>query len=334
MRTEEIIFTSGDVRLAGTLTLPDSKGRHPAVILISGSGPLNRDEEVFGFRPFRIMADHFAHQGIATLRCDSRGVGGSSGNVSSSTFPDLEQDVMAGIAYLGNRDEIRPSQIGLCGHSEGGRIAPLCASNSDEVAFIILMSGAGHPGKDIFLAQSELFMKADGTADGTVNAVLRCQERLLSLILEGAMNATLESVLIEIEGIKSSDQLAPEGDSENTVKKKVAAQLAKLNTPAFKYYLNDDPIPKLEKVRCPTLLLFGGLDLQVSPSLNKDVMEAALRRGGNERCTSRVFPQANHLFQRAKSGSLAEYGSLDRKLVPGFLEFMSDWVLRNVDAAT
>jgi alpha-beta hydrolase superfamily lysophospholipase len=154
-KEEEVIFNNGNIKLAGTFTIPNKEGRHPAVIMITGSGPLNRDEEYMGMKPFKIIADHFTKNGIAVLRYDSRGVGGSTGNVFLSTFPDFANDVMAAINFLKNRSEINHSQIGLCGHSEGAFIAPLCASTSGEVAFIILISGGAHKGEKLFLAQSE-----------------------------------------------------------------------------------------------------------------------------------------------------------------------------------
>jgi dipeptidyl aminopeptidase/acylaminoacyl peptidase len=335
---EEVVFSNGEIKLAGTLTLPDKKGKHPAIIMITGSGPLNRDEEYLGFKPFKVIADHFTQQGIATLRYDSRGVGGSTGNVYLSTFPDFANDVMAANNYLKNRSEINSSQIGLCGHSEGGFIAPLCASNSDEVAFIILISGGGHSGEKLFFAQSESIMKADGESEDKINDILKSQKELLSLILEGAKETEIESILIDITkksmNIKRNDENAGKGDLDNTIKNQVACQLTQFNSPWFKYFLNYDPIPKLKRVKCPVLMLFGELDLQVPAELNKDTMVDALKKGGNKNYTSKIFPKANHLYQCAKTGSPAEYGNLDKRFVSGFLDFMSNWLLKYVDIVT
>jgi alpha/beta superfamily hydrolase len=217
MHTEEdVVFTNGNIKLAGTLTIPKIEGRHPAIVMITGSGPLNRDEEYLGFKIFKKIADHFTQQGIATLRYDSRGVGGSTGNVFLSTFPDFANDVMAAIDFLKNRSEINSTQIGLCGHSEGGFIAPLCASNSDDVAFIILISGGGHIGEKLFLAQSELLMKADGESEDKINEILKSQKELLSLILEGAKETEIESILTDITNklmsIKKNDENEGKGD--------------------------------------------------------------------------------------------------------------------------
>jgi pimeloyl-ACP methyl ester carboxylesterase len=338
MYSEEVVFSNGDIKIAGTITLPDNKGIHPAIIMITGSGPLNRDEEYLGFKPFKIIADHFTQKGIATLRYDSRGVGGSTGNVFLSTFPDFAKDVMAAINYLKNRSEINPSQIGLCGHSEGAFIAPLCASNSDDVAFIILISGGGHSGEKLFLAQSELIMKADGESEDKINDILKSQEELLSLILEGAKETEIESIVIDMTrksmNIKTNDREAGKEDLNNTIKNQLACQLTQFNSPWFKYFLNYDPIPKLEKVKCPVLMLFGELDLQVPAQLNKDTMVEALKKGGYKNYTVKIFPKANHLYQCAKTGSPSEYGNLDKKFVPGFLEFMSNWLLKRVDIVT
>ncbi len=335
---EEVVFTNGDIKLAGTLTLPESKGRHPAIVMITGSGPLNRDEEYLGFKPFKVIANHFTQQGIATLRYDSRGVGGSTGNVYLSTFPDFANDVMAAINYLKNRQEINSNQIGLCGHSEGGFIATLCASNSDEVAFIIVISGGGHSGEKIFLAQNELIMKADGESEDKINDILISQKKLLSLILEGASDKEIESIILDITKKSMNktriDDNAGKEDLDDIIKNQVACQLTAFNSPWFKYFLNYDPKPILERVKCPVLMLFGELDLQVPVELNKDTMVDALKKGGNKNYTVKIFPKANHLYQQAKTGSPAEYSNLDKRFVPGFLDFMSNWLLKYVDIVT
>jgi pimeloyl-ACP methyl ester carboxylesterase len=285
-KEEKVIFNNGNIKLAGTLTIPSNEGKHPAVVMITGSGPLNRDEEYMGMKPFKIIADHFTNKGIAVLRYDSRGVGESTGNVLLSTFPDFANDVMAAINYLKNRNEINASQVGLCGHSEGAFIASLCASSYDDITFIILISGGGHTGEKIFLSQSELIMKADGESQDKINDILISQKKLLSLILEEAKGTEIESLLIEITNKSMNIQTNVENVSKeqlnNNIKDQITCQLEQFNSPWFKYFLEYDPIPKLEKVKCPVLMLFGELDLQTSTELNKDPMIEALRRGGNK----------------------------------------------------
>jgi hypothetical protein len=223
----------------------------------------------------------------------------------------------------------------LCGHSEGAFIAPLCASNSDDVAFIISISGGGHSGEKLFLAQSELIMKADGESEDKINDMLKSQKELLSLILEGAEEKEIESIVVDITkksmNIKTNDKEVRKEDLDNTLENQVTCQLTQFNSPWFKYFLSYDPIPKLEKVKCPVLMLFGELDLQVPTKINKDTMVDALQKGGNKNYTVKVFPKANHLYQCAKTGSPSEYGNLDKKFVPEFLEFMSAWILKHVD---
>ena len=333
-KEEEVIFNNGNIRLAGTLTIPNKDGKHPAVVMITGSGPLNRDEEYMGMKPFKIIADHFTKKGIAVLRYDSRGVGGSTGNVFLSTFPNFASDVMAAIKFLKNRNEINHSQIGLCGHSEGAFIAPLCASTSEEVAFVILISGGGHNGEKLFLAQSELIMGADGDSEDKINDILISQKKLLKLILEEAKEKEIESILIDITkksmNIETDLEETSKEELDPTVKNQVTCQLEQFNSPWFKYFLEYDPIQKLEKVKCPVLMLFGELDLQVPTKLNKDAMVGALKKGDNKHYSFKIFPKANHLYQRAKTGSPSEYGELAKEFVPGFLEFMSNWLVKYV----
>jgi len=335
---EEVVFTNVDIKLSGTLTLPETRGGHPAIVMKAGSGPVNQDEEYLGFKPFKVIADYFTRQGIATLRYDSRGVGGSTGNVWLSTFPDFANDVMAAINYLKNRSEIDSSQIGLCGHSEGGFVAPLCASNSDDVAFIILISGGGVSGEKGILAQTELIMKADGEPEDKIDDILISYRKLFSLILEGAKDKEIESLIVDMTkrtmDMERNDKDAGKGDLDDAIKDQVACQFTQLNSPWFKYFLNYDPIATLERVKCPVLMLFGELDLQVPAELNKDLMEDALEKGGNKDYISKIFPEANHLYQCAKTGSPAEYGDLDKRFVSGFLDFMTKWILKRVNIVT
>jgi len=334
-KEEEIVFYNGDIKLVGTLTLPKNKGRHPAIVMITGSGPLNRDEELFEFKSFEIIADHFTRHGIATLRYDSRGVGASTGNVFLSTLPDFSNDVMAAVHYLTNRSEINIKQIGLCGHSEGGIIAPFCASNSDDVAFIILISGVGQSGEKSFFTQNKLIMRADKVSEDKINEVLNLQKKMISQILEGDKETEIESILIDITkksmNIERSDWNTDKQDLDNTILNQVTCQLTTYNSPWFNYFLNYDPKPKLEKVKCPVLMLFGELDLQVPYQLNKEIMVDALRKSGNKDYTVKVFPKANHLFQYAQTGSPTEYSKLEKKFVSGFLKFMSKWILKHVE---
>ena len=188
---EEVVFSNKDVTLAGTLTLPRTSGRHPAVVLLHGSGPLNRDQEIFDMKYFWIIADHLTRRGIAVLRYDSRGVGGSSGAPYQFTLSDVAEDALAAIHFLKNRSDINPAQIGLCGQSQGGIVAPLAASRSEDVAFIVCLAGNGIPGEKAHIAQMTAIAKADGASAQDIEGGVENLKRIISLIREEANEAEI-----------------------------------------------------------------------------------------------------------------------------------------------
>jgi hypothetical protein len=330
-REEEITFSNGDVTLAGTLTLPPGAGPYPAVVLVSGSGAQNRDEEVFGFKIFRMLADALTRKGIAVLRYDDRGVGGSSAGADSDTSDTYAGDVAAAVQYLRGRHEIAPQSIGLLGHSEGGIIAPLVATRSPDVAFIILMSGTGVPGSRILQEQARLINEASGLSPADVEEKADLQKRVINAALAGqGWDPVRTDLVAEFEKTAAAmpeDQRKALGDVDTWVARSVDSQIAALQSPWMQFFLSHDPAPVLEKVAVPVLALFGGLDLQVPAEENRDAIVSALQRGGNKDVTIELFPDANHLFQKAVTGSPTEYATLKPEFVPGFLETISDWIL-------
>ena len=196
---EEVSFHNADITLAGTLTLPESEGPHPAAVMISGSGAQNRDEELFGFKPFYLIADHLTRNGIAVLRYDDRGVGGSTGSVSASTTEDFADDVLAAVDLLRQRGDIDSEKIGLIGHSEGGIVAPLAASKSDDVAFMGLMAGTAVSGADVIMEQAALIARASGTPEDEIARNLDFQRRTFAAVRSGegwdALHAEFETQL-------------------------------------------------------------------------------------------------------------------------------------------
>lgn len=331
-KQEEIKIQSGAITLAGTLTLPPSGGPFPAVILITGSGAQNRDEEVFGVKPFRMIADHLTRQGIAVLRCDDRGVGGSTGSTSQASSADFADDALAEVQFLEGRPEIDKARIGLLGHSEGGLVAPLAASRSADVAFIILLSGPAVTGERIMLAQAELIMRAGGASDEQVRHNMEIQKRIFGAVRTG-QGWDEAAALLRID-VKAGLDAASEAqrkaipDQEAFIKSRVDGQLASSRTPWFKFFLDYDPAPTLAKVRCPVLAFFGERDLQVPVGLNRDVMEQALKSGGNRNYTIEVMARANHLYQDAKTGGVQEYTILKKEFVPELLPLVSAWILK------
>ncbi len=328
-QVEEVAVKVGAFTLSGTLTLPKGEGPFPAAILITGSGTQNRDEEVFGFKLFRVIADHLTRQGIAVLRCDDRGWGDAQA-VASATSEDFAADVKAQARYLLTRPEIARDGIGLLGHSEGGIIAPL-AGRGHEFAFMVLMAGTAVSGREVLLEQIALIAGADGASQSEVERALAEQKRAYALLGQPDGEKEIAKMIAEqargqLQKMSREQKMAV-ADPEAYVKSAVAAGLAALQSPWFRHFLDYDPAPALAAVTCPVLALFGEKDTQVSPRQNRPAMEAALRRGGNQDATFKVFPGANHLFQKANSGSPSEYASLEKEFVPGFLETISGWII-------
>jgi hypothetical protein len=326
---EQVTFTNGEITLAGTLTLPDAPARHPAVILLQGSGPLNRDEEAFGMKPFIIIADFFARNGIAVLRYDSRGVGGSTGVASQYTLSDVAEDALAAVCYLKAHSDVDSAQIGLCGHSQGGIVAPMCAAQSEDVAFIICISGIGITGEESYLTLTRLTAEDDVATEDEVENSIQTMKHIVNLVRDGAGRAELEpEVMKMVRGSGFEEEEKTRADDDLTAG--VDCYLNMFSSPWFKSFLEHDAQPILESVKCPALLIFGGLDRQVPPEINREAMIGALERGGNSDYLVKTFSTANHLFQSAKTGSISEYGNLGKDFVPGFLELMSNWVTERV----
>jgi len=330
-RQEEVKYQSGAVTLAGTLTIPESKGPHPAVVMITGSGPQNRDEEIFGFRIFGVIADYLTRHGIAVLRADDRGVGGSTGSTPQSTSADFADDAQAAVKLLQARPDIDRAHVGLMGHSEGGLIAPMVAARTKDVAFIILMSGPGLTGEQIMLAQSELIGKAAGRTDEQVKANQVIQRKLFAASRAGTgWDEAAAMIRAELKAAFDAQPAAARASTPNpdqAIDAQVKAQLASVQTPWFRYFLDFDPATVLEQVKCPVLALFGEHDLQVPAAPNRAAMEKAFAKGGLRKYRIEVFPRANHLYQDSPTGGVAEYATLKKEFVPGFLDLVSSWIL-------
>ncbi len=336
-KQEEVSFQNGAVTLAGTLTLPPSRGRHPAIVMLTGSGPQNRDEEVFGFRPFKIIADALTRKGIAVLRYDDRGVGGSTGSMAKATTEDFAGDALAAVHYLQGRNDIDTHQIGLCGHSEGAIAAPIAADRSRDVAFLLLLAGPGVPGDTLVLSQLVTLMRSGGASENEIRDALAMEHRILAAVRTGeGWNEVRSSMNEEIAA--SMRKMTPEqrsalGDSTEFVASTIEAKLRQVQSPWFNFFVTYDPARTLRRIHSPVLALFGELDMQVPPGIAMPPLENALREGGNHDVTVRVLPKANHLFQEAKTGLPSEYGLLKKEFVPGFLDTVTAWVDAHVRVA-
>lgn len=297
-------------KLAGTLTVPKGKKSVPAVLLLTGSGAQNRNEEIFGHRPFLVLADHLTRKGIAVLRVDDRGIGGSTA-VKGSTTLDFAKDAIAGVEFLKKRPEIDATHIGLIGHSEGGLIAPIAASQSKDIAFIILLAGTGVPGEQVLYEQGAAIMRASGVDDEKIQANREVQEKVFALIKSEPDDTALRAKVRDIAG-------------EN--------QAVSVSNPWFRTFVTLDPRPYLKKVSCPVLALNGELDLQVSAKQNLPEIEKALKEGGNKDFRTETLPKLNHLFQTATTGSVTEYARSEETFAPLALNKISDWILEKTSS--
>jgi pimeloyl-ACP methyl ester carboxylesterase len=327
---EEVAYQNGDIHLAGTLTLPQGAGPFPAVVLITGSGAQNRNEELLGHRPFLVLADHLSRNGIAVLRVDDRGVGGSTGTVSGSTTSDFAGDVLAGVAFLkqhANHAHIAADRIGLIGHSEGGVIAPLAASRSKDVAFIVLMAGTGVPGYDILPGQVEAIDVSSGQSADKAKREADVTRAALDLVRAEKDDATLRAKLKKLFEEHKDALDAGDLQQAGSLDAFVDQQAKSIGSPWFRYFLDYDPRPALRQVKVPVLALNGELDRQVLPDQNLPGIEQALREGKNPDVTVRRLPGLNHLFQTATTGSPTEYASIQETMSPTALDTMTHWIL-------
>jgi uncharacterized protein len=321
------------ITLGGTLTLPQGRGPFPAAILISGSGAQDRDETIFQHKPFLVLADMLTRRGVAVLRVDDRGVGGSSGNIAKATSEEFAGDVEAGIALLKSRPEIDGRKIGLIGHSEGGIIAPIVAARSRDVACIVLLAGTGLPGAEIMMMQGRLIGKVMGGNDKDLDKQNDLRKRLFEIMKSEtdpkkagvAMRGELKKLLGELSPVERKELGDVDAFAENQIKM--------LESPWFRFFLSFDPRPTLEKVRCPVLALNGEKDLQVPPKENLEEIAKAIKKGGNMQVTTQQLPGLNHLFQTCKTGSVAEYTEIEETFAPAALKVIGDWVVEQSSAA-
>jgi uncharacterized protein len=333
-RVEEVKFFSGKVTLAGTMTLPVGPGPWPAILLIAGSGALDRDEEVFGFPVFRTLSDSLTRRGFGVLRYDKRGTGSSTGDLMSCTVYDLAADALAGIRFLKSRRDIDTSRISVLGHSEGSAVAMIVASRDRAVAAVVVLGGAAVRGDKVILDQMERIEAARGASRSDIERNLEIERSVfaslesgngldsLTVILEAVYRQELEQ---QMSGL-TPDQQRDLPSADSLARRRVGAELSAMRSAWYRQFLKFDPAEVIGNVSCPVLALFGGKDLQVSADLNRAPMEAALRKGGNRHSRVVVVPGANHLFQEARTGLPAEYGMLKKEFGAGLTGRIVDWL--------
>jgi uncharacterized protein len=314
-REEDVTYDNKvqNVTLAATFTIPRGTGPFPAVLLITGSGPQDRDESLMGHKPFLILSDYLTRHGIAVLRADDRGTGKSTGVFTDATTADFATDTEAGVAYLKTRPEVNPHKIGLIGHSEGGIIAPMVAARNQDVAFIVMMAGTGVPGDQVLAAQGEAIQIANGKTEEDAAKDVAKQKEILALVETEKDQIVLEKELREKM-------------SGNVPEAQIGFEMKQLTSPWMRYFLTYDPAIALRQVSCPVLAINGSLDRQVLPDQNLPAIRKALAR--NKHAEVDELPGLNHLFQTAKTGSPAEYGQIEETMSPLALEKMSSWILK------
>jgi pimeloyl-ACP methyl ester carboxylesterase len=284
-------------------------------VLITGSGPQDRDESILGHKPFLVLSDYLTRHGIAVLRADDRGTAKSTGVFATATTADFATDVEAGIACLKTRGEINPRKIGLIGHSEGGVIAPMVAARNKDVAFIVMMAGTGVRGDEVLVAQGEAIEIASGKSPEEAAKNAAKEKEMLTLVETEKDEALLEKELKEKLAGEVPEPL-------------IGSQIKQVTSPWFRFFLTYDPASALRKVTCPVLAINGSLDKQVLPTQNLPPIREALKQAGNRHVEVDELPGLNHLFQPAKTGSPSEYAEIEETISPVALEKMSTWILK------
>lgn len=326
---EEVVFENREdtVTLAGTLTIPRGDGPFPATVLLTGSGQQDRDETVLGHRPFLVLADHLTRAGIAVLRFDDRGMGGSTGRHGESTTEDFARDAAAAVRTLRARGRIDPARVGLAGHSEGAIIAAIAAAADPRIAFIVLLAGPGLPGAEILLEQNRVLLAASGAPDGVLRRRTEQLSREYAVLAEGLGDEeTVRRIVAEsspyLEAYTEQEREAFQFSEEN-----IALRAGLLVRPWYRFFMAYDPAAALRKVDCPVLAVAGGKDLQVAPERNLAEIRRALEEGGNRDVTTVLLPGLNHLFQTAATGLPSEYSQIEETFAPAALETVSGWIL-------
>ena len=304
------------VTLRGTLTHPDTTAPVPAVVLVAGSGPSDRNAAIMGHKPFLVLADALTRRGLAVLRFDERGVGQSGGTQAGATSADLAGDVAAAVEALARREEVDAAQIGIVGHSEGGIIAPMVATESDRVAFLVLLAAPGLPGDAILADQLQRRIQRQG-ANRRIRALQQgTQQRIFEILKQDADSAAIASqlrkIMIQSRGISGTATINRE--------------VQRLMDPWLRFFIAHDPRPTLRAVDVPVLALAGAKDQQVAPDTNQAAIAEALNASTDSSVTVRTLDGLNHLFQSAETGAPSEYGRIEETFDPAAIDVIADWI--------
>jgi len=313
---EEVKFRNNkdQITLAGTFTYPNGDGPFPTIILISGSGGQNRDEELFNHKPFWVIADYFAENGIATLRYDDRGIDNSEGNFAISTSEDFAEDAKAGIEFLKTHPKVNASKLGIVGHSEGGMIAPMVAAEDSSIGFIILLAGPGIPIDELMILQNNEVSKAAGVAESIIKENAALNQKCYEII---KTEKDLIKAKSKLKKLLAKNKMS-ESDIQNTINL--------VCSPWFRYFIQYNPKISLQKVKCPVLAVNGDKDIQVTAKENLAGIEAVLKEAGNKNYEVKLVENKNHLFQTTQKLGIKEYFENEETFAPDVLKLMLEWI--------
>lgn len=335
-RTVRITVPAGHT-LEGTYTVPAGAGltnRVPGVVLVTGSGPQDRDESLMGHRPFAVLADALARRGIAVLRCDDRGVGNSTGDFAASTVDDFASDAAFALMTLGAKPEVDPTRVGILGHSEGAAAAALAVGLVDadpqatlNASFLVMLAGTGVDGDAVLREQNTRMMRVAGKSDEEIAPSRAAQAAFLDGVRRKADDAELRTLARAL--VTSQVRLNggdPDAIPPAALDAQVESAVSQSKAAWMRRFLELDPAVALRKVTCPVLALNGALDVQVTPEQNIPPIEAALKQAGVP-ATVKVLPGLNHLFQPAPTGAFAEYAQIEVTMDPTVPATVADWIL-------
>lgn len=324
--SEEVTFQNkeANIALSGTLTLPENQTNYPMVVLISGSSPHNRNEEIAGHKPFLVIADHLTKNGIGVLRYDDRGVGKSEGTYEIAAYADRISDVESAIAYLKTRKENNAENIGLMGHSEGGLIAAMVAEQSTDVGFIVSMAAPGLSGYEMMMLRTEISHKEAGTNESEVQKEIMLLKGIFDVVM--ASDDLSESKAILTDSLLNQMESNPAQFQEGLKSENLTQMIGTFTAPWFQRILQSNPGTSLRNVSCPVLAINGGLDKQILPKENLGAIKKALEEGGNKQATIKELPNLNHLFQEAKTGLVEEFETIDQTFSPIALKEVTNWI--------
>lgn len=327
-KSDSVFISSVDnIKLAGTLTYPDNNDRqYPAIILINGLGPHDRDESMYGHKPFLVIADYLTKKGFAVIRVDDRGIAGSTGNFSTATTKDFSDDIFSVLKFLKKNPIIDTTNIGLFGFNEGGLIAAMVASNYPDIKYLVLLSTPGVNGKKILLTQTEILQKNAGVQESEINRDLEINKKMLSVVEKYNDTTAIRQKLTQL--YKNFRKTLPKEDLLRTKYsvKTFKNQLKVMTAPWFKYYLTLKPDKYFGQIKCPTLLLYGEKDLQVDPTINLEAIENAIIQGGNNNVEGKIIPNLNHLFQKCETGLPNEYLKIKETFSNDALDIIAEWI--------